>query len=99
LVSSRPSPLNNITDINAALTLNLTPNPARDIVNISTTGLQRNKQATIAVISLSGAVIKTLRTTSSNQTIPLNVSSLAKGVYTIRVVSGDKVMHKKFVKL
>jgi len=96
IVSNRP--VNNQKVINDEISLKLSPNPATDIVNINTNGLQQNKQATISVISVSGNVLTKVQTSSSSQT-QLDVSSLASGVYTIKIVSGDKVMFKQFVKL
>jgi uncharacterized delta-60 repeat protein len=79
--------------------MRLYPNPTTNMVNVYTTGLAHDKQATISVISLSGIVMKTMQTNSSAKTVQLDVSSLAKGVYTIKMISGDKVMYKQFVKL
>jgi hypothetical protein len=50
------------------------------------------------VISASGATVKTLQTNSSTQILQLDVSSLASGVYNIKLVSGEKILYKKFVK-
>ncbi len=98
IVSSRPSSANNKADINGALSLRLSPNPARSTLQIFTKGLQLNKPSTISVISAAGAVLKTMQSNSSNKAVQLDVSSLVSGVYIIKVVSGDKVMYKQFVK-
>ncbi len=99
LMVSSGSSLNNKTDFNTSLSLSLSPNPARDILNISAKGLQQNKPAIISIISSSGVIMKTIKSSGSNQTIPLNVSSLASGVYTVKIINGDKVMNKQFIKL
>ncbi|MEO6498888.1 MAG: T9SS type A sorting domain-containing protein [Mucilaginibacter sp.] len=80
-------------------TLQLLPNPARSVLNISITGVQQNKPTTISVISASGVIIKTLQAKSSAQTIPLNVSSLKSGMYVIKIISEGKVIYKPFVKM
>ena len=98
MVSSRSS-LTGKVDLNTSLSLLLSPNPARDILNIATTGLQQNRHTTVSIISILGVTMKTLQISGSNQTIPLNVSSLASGVYNVRIVSGDKIINKQFVKL
>ena len=98
MVSSRSS-LTGKVDLNTSLSLALSPNPARDILNVSVNGLQQNKPTILSIISSSGVVIKTIQTSGSNQTIPLNVSLLASGVYTVKIVNGDKVINKQFVKL
>ncbi len=96
VVSSKP--MNNRTGISSEISLKLSPNPATNVVNIYTDGLQQNKPATISIISASGIVLKKVQSSSSAKT-QLDVSSLASGVYTIEIVSGDKVMYKQFVKL
>ena len=97
IVSSRPYSENKKTALNNALSLRLSPNPASNIVNIYTSGLPQNKPATISIISVSGIVLKTMQI--SNASTQLDVSSLVSGVYTIKIISGDKVMYKQFVKL
>jgi len=97
IVSNKPSE-DNKTARNDDLRISLYPNPATNIVNIYAKGLQQNKPATISVISASGIVMKTMQNSSSTQT-QLNVSTLAKGVYTIKIISGDKILYKQFVKL
>lgn len=86
------------TNINAAISLKLSPNPVHNILNITAEGLEGNKTSILSVLSSSGALIKTMRTIIRS-TQPLDVSSLAKGIYTIRIQSGDKIIYRKFVKL
>lgn len=99
IVSNRFSLKNDKTTLNDALRLTLSPDPAADIVNVHLAGLQQNKQATISVISVSGIVLKTVHINASAQTIPINVSSLISGMYLLKVVCGNTVLHKQFVKL
>ncbi len=98
-IVSRPSSVNSKTDLNSSLSLTLSPNPARSTLQVYTKGLQLNKPSTISVISASGVVMKTIQSNASNKVAQLDVSSMVSGVYTIKVVSGDKVMYKQFVKL
>jgi uncharacterized delta-60 repeat protein len=90
---------NSKSNKNSKVDLTIAPNPANNILNIYTTGLQRNKQATISVISSTGVVMKTKQLSSSTQTTQLNVSSLKSGVYIIKLVSGDEILYRRFVKL
>jgi len=99
IVSNRASSRNNQTDANGALSLTLSPNSTSNILQIHTTGLQPNKPSTITVIPASGVVMKTIQSNASNKVVQLNVSSMVSGVYTIKVVSGDKVMFRQFIKL
>lgn len=91
--SSRPIVENNKTGIS----LKLSPNPANNILQITTNGFVQGKAATISIISASGVVMKTIQANNQNQQI--DISSIASGVYTVKVVSGDKTMYKQFVKL
>ncbi|MEO6327952.1 MAG: carbohydrate-binding protein [Ginsengibacter sp.] len=81
------------------LTVRVAPNPVNNILNVYASALQKDKQATISIISASGAVMRTMQLNSSIQTTQLNVSSLVSGVYIIKMISGDKVMYRQFVKL
>ncbi len=98
-IVSRSSSIDSKTDLNGTLSLRLSPNPASNILHISANGLQQNKPVTISVISASGVVMKVIQSNASNKVVQLDVSSLVSGVYTIKVVSRDKVMYKQFVKL
>jgi len=96
---SRPSFSNDKTDLNNALSLKLSPVPARSTLQISTKGLQLNKPLTISVISASGVVIKTIQSNNQNKVVQLDVSSMISGVYSLKIISGDKILYKQFVKL
>ena len=98
-IVSRPSSVNSKTDVNGALSLRLSPVPARSTLQIYTKGLQLNRPSTISVMSSTGVLLKTIQSNASNKVVQLDVSTLVSGVYTIKVMSGDKVMNKQFVKL
>ncbi|WP_018616388.1 T9SS type A sorting domain-containing protein [Segetibacter koreensis] len=51
------------------------------------------------MISALEVVAKTIQTNASDQIVELDVSTLVSGIYTLKVVTGDKVMHQQFVKL
>ncbi len=99
VIVGRPSFVNSKTDLSGALNLTLSPNPARSTLQIFTKALELNKPSTISVISTTGVVIKTIQSNASNKVVQLDVSSLVSGVYTVKVISGDKNMYKQFVKL
>jgi hypothetical protein len=96
---SRPSFSNDKTDLNGALSLQLSPVPAQNTLNIYAKGLELNKPPTISVISASGVLMKTVQSNVSNKVVQLDISSMVSGVYTIRVVGGDRVMYQRFVKM
>lgn len=84
---------------NSTLNLKLSPNPARNILNVVTGGLPQDAKRQVSVMSVSGVVIKTIQSNTSNQNIQLDVSTLGSGIYIIKIVSGDKILSKQFVKL
>ena len=98
-IVSRTSFVNSKKDVNGALSLRLSPVPARSTLQIYTKGLQLNRPSTISVISASGVSMKTIKLNNLNKVVQLDVSTLVSGVYTIKVMSGDKVMYRRFVKL
>ena len=76
----------------AARTLELYPNPATDVLHLVLPG---NAEATSVVLTdIRGA--RVVGTSFSNGT--LNVSGLARGMYTLSVSDGQKVFHQRFVK-
>ncbi|WP_018615050.1 Ig-like domain-containing protein [Segetibacter koreensis] len=95
IVNSRP--LEN-TNINYPVSLKLTPNPTSNSLQIFTNGLRQNTSTTISIISIAGVAEKTIHTNASNN-ILLDVSSLHSGVYTIKIINGDKTVYKQFIKL
>ncbi|WP_035567267.1 M4 family metallopeptidase [Hymenobacter sp. IS2118] len=76
----------------AARKLEVYPNPATDAVRLVLPG---NAEATSVVVTdIRG--VRIAGTTFSNGT--LNISGLAKGMYTLSVSDGQKVFHQRFVK-
>jgi len=50
-------------------------------------------------MSSAGVLLKTIQSNSSDRVVQLDVSSLASAVYAIKVINGEKVADKQFVKL
>ncbi|WP_018615947.1 Ig-like domain-containing protein [Segetibacter koreensis] len=96
IVSKRPSSEQSNADLKG---LKLYPNPSGDVVTISATGLRVNKPLTIPVISSSGVVMKTIHSNTTNRIIQLKIASLTPGVYTVKLISGNEVMYRQFIKL
>jgi uncharacterized delta-60 repeat protein len=93
IVSSRAIMASRKTGLN----LILSPNPASNILQIAVPGSASNRISTASILSAAGVLLKTVQLIGSNT--ELDISSLASGVYNIKVVSGDKVISKRFVKL
>lgn len=75
----------------------LSPNPAKEQININL--IQALGTYTIEVYTLSGQMIfnRSVITNEENSSIPLDVASYARGVYILRVDSGEGFVYKKFI--
>lgn len=80
-----------VTKLNAGVSI--TPNPAKDIVNISLGGYSKG---TVTIYDASGKLIKTETMNSSSNR--MDVSSLVKGVYMFNIKLNDTTITKKVVK-
>lgn len=72
--------------------LSIYPNPARNTLNLK---LDQNIDA-VDILGLDGKVY--FKNKTSGNEVQLNISTLPKGVYLVRVKSGNKIEHKKFIK-
>ena len=85
---------------NKSLSLKLSPNPARNILNIATSGFNQSDKVTISIVSSSGTVIKTIQPGAGlSPVVQIDVSALSNGIYFVKLVSGSKVFNQKFIKL
>jgi hypothetical protein len=75
------------------------PNPASNIISVFTTGLQKDKKLEIIVSSLSGVILKTVNTNTSNKVVQIDISSLINGAYFVKIISGDMIVDKQIVKM
>lgn len=80
-----------VTKLNAGV--NITPNPAKDVVNISLGGYSKG---TLTIYDASGKLIKTESMNSNLNR--MDVSSLVKGVYMFTIKLNDTTITKKVVK-
>jgi uncharacterized repeat protein (TIGR03803 family) len=82
-----------------SLSLRLNPNPVRNTLNIAVEGLTAGTNSSVFLVSASGVVVKTIQAKTLNRNTKLDVSSLSAGVYSLKVINGDKIVYKQFVKL
>ena len=73
----------------------LSPNPTQDYLNIYIKNMSAG-EITVEVINTMGSVCT--RETMTGKKLTLNVSGLAKGMYLVRVVSGDEIFTKQIIK-
>jgi hypothetical protein len=76
----------------ANATLSIFPNPVKDLLTIS--GLQ--KSSTIKIISADGKIMQQQIVTA--QTITLDMSNYAKGIYLLQYAAGGEVESQKIIK-
>jgi len=87
-------------DIQDLQNVHVYPNPARDIVHISTSALTASDQNyTITITNIEGAVVhdETGSTAKLGGGHDINVSHLSDGIYFLRVNDGHSVAAKPFV--
>ena len=74
--------------------LTIYPNPASDILNIEIPEMAQN--ANIYIYSANGSLIE--QNTVSTDQLRIDISSIAAGLYNIKVISGSNVYNANFVK-
>ncbi len=83
-----------IAPVEQGLEVNVFPNPVHDAATLLITGISVGQHTTVALYSMNGLMIRTLDlgTTAQEmeQRIPLDVSSLAAGIYFYKVTSGER---------
>jgi hypothetical protein len=73
------------------------PNPATTEVNVSLSGISEKQQSELSLFGIRGNRIFT-RTLTGSENISFSVAGLPPGIYTLRLISGDKVQTKKLVR-
>ena len=73
---------------------NIYPNPAADVVNLNLEN-PYNSQMPVTIADISGRVLIHSQLDAGQNSVQLNTSILAKGIYTVKV--GSKC--KKFIKI
>ena len=76
-------------------TFNISPNPATTILNIQLSKSLTNGNITVFDILGKQILIKEF---NSNNLTKLNVSNLSKGMYLVKVSSGENIQTKRFIK-
>lgn len=90
----------NVEELDNNIALNVYPNPANDVVNVSF-ALNNNSDVNVEVVDITGKVVanvagKDLLTGSQN--ISVNTTSLAAGLYTVVVDHNGGKSSTKFIK-
>ena len=89
-----------ITKLSAPETMNdgnikIFPNPATDILNVQFG--KADQSSVIKIFSATGELVKTI-IPGINNTLQINISSLARGLYAIHIVTGNVMKSFTFIK-
>jgi len=87
-----------IEDFSIIKGLNIFPNPANTSLHVSF-DLASGNNAKLELVNLTGQVVYTneLQANSTTFNNDINVSKLAKGIYTLRIISSGEIVNKKVV--
>lgn len=96
-ITDRPAAID-VSDA-AASNIRISPNPATNNIQISTSTLHHNKNASLTLYSVLGVEVKTASLILSNQPFVMDVSSLTSGSYFIQLNVNGTIINEKFIKL
>lgn len=85
-------PSASINEVANAFGLNVYPNPASDVINVT---LNKEVAASITVVDVTGKVVKT--STINGTSASINTTGLSNGVYYVNITDGTSVSTEKVV--
>ena len=85
-------PTVSINEVENTFGLNVYPNPASDVINVS---VNKAVDATISIIDVTGKVVKT--SALNGMTTALNTSDLTSGIYHVKITDGASTSTQKVV--
>jgi hypothetical protein len=74
----------------------LYPNPAREYVYLKLTDIEG--EAEIKIVDINGGVVKKLKVTTGNADVPINISQLQRGTYSVSVLTTQLNETLQFIK-
>lgn len=84
-----------LLNFGSALSLHISPNPAHGTANLFVGNA--SDAFSIQIVDLNGQTVKQFQTIPGTANIPIDVSSLAKGIYTVKVISATAVTTQKLL--
>ncbi len=84
--------------VNNTLAVNVYPNPVKDILNVEFNNINSGGYVLRIYNSQGILVVENYGEAKSNNTHKQNIGNLAKGVYFIQIISGDKIFSSKILK-
>lgn len=92
MVRLTDDPTANISEVENTFGLNVYPNPANEVINVS---LNKSINATISVVDVAGKVVKT--SSINGMTSSINASDLTNGIYYVTIAEGNSTSTQKVV--
>lgn len=94
-----PVGLESIVGGDADADLSVYPNPTRDVFNVRLRDL-KSGQLTLYLYNMNGQLVvrNTFRNLSDEFHTSLDMSDFADGMYHLRLIDGDRVIHRKIIK-
>lgn len=77
------------------ISVTLTPNPAKNRVNVFVTGT--NSPADIYIINTQGQVLRSFKQVNSTTAAPLNISGLPAGMYIVNIALPNETRREKLI--
>jgi hypothetical protein len=77
------------------LTIQINPNPAHGTANIQVKN--GNGGLSLLIVDMNGQLVQQRITTAGEQTIPIDISGLAKGIYTVKVIGQTTLTTQKLL--
>ena len=84
-----------VLNFGSTLTVHISPNPAHGTANLFVGNA--NEAFSVRITDLNGQTVKQFQTIPGTANIPLDVSSLAKGIYTVKVISATATTTQKLL--
>ena len=87
------TPITGISNIENESAIKLSPNPAHDVVNIST----KEKISGIDLLDLSGKIVRSLEVFATTGEQTLSIANIPTGMYILRIKISDKIVSRKLM--
>ena len=81
-----------------AMTMKISPNPAHEKLQVSVNLPAGTQAASMSIFNLSGVKVRTMPLAGATAIVPVDVTTMAIGVYIININYDGKIISRKFVK-
>ncbi|MCU7550618.1 Ig-like domain-containing protein [Chitinophagaceae bacterium LB-8] len=92
-------PTDNNMEMSSSTSLRLYPNPATSTINVDLNGLANNQPAKLTIYNMAGSIVKSMPVTLSGNNIKVDISTLAHGMYLLKIAGEGIDSTQKFQKI